>query len=146
MTDMQAAIGIHQLARIERYAERRREIWARYEEAFRDVPAEGPAPEEPGTVHARHLYTLLLEIDRLGVSRDAVAEELRLEGIGTGIHFISLHLHPYYRDRFSLAPEDFPKARTISDRTLSLPLSARLSDQDVDHVIAAVRKVLLRHC
>ena len=146
MTDMQAAIGIHQLARIERYARRRREIWARYEEAFRDLPAERPAPEEPDTVHARHLYTLLLDADRLGVSRDAVAEELRLEGIGTGIHFISLHLHPYYRDRFRLSPEDFPISRSISERTLSLPLSARLSDQDVDDVIAAVRKVLLRHC
>lgn len=145
MTDLQAAIGIHQLGRIDRYASRRRAIWDRYNAAFRDLPAERPADEEPDTCHARHLYTLLLDLDRLRVSRDAVVEELKTEGIGTGIHYISLHLHPYYRDRFGHAPEEFPNARYLSERTLSLPLSARLNDQDVEDVIAAVRKVLLRH-
>lgn len=145
MTDMQAALGIHQLARIEEYARRRKEIWDRYDAAFADLPAVTPAPEEPGTRHARHLYTLLLDVERLPVGRDAVVEELKEEGIGTGIHFISLHLHPYYQDRFGFAPEEFPNARHISERTMSLPLSARLDDRDVQDVIDAVRKVLLRH-
>jgi dTDP-4-amino-4,6-dideoxygalactose transaminase len=145
MTDMQAALGIHQMGRIEAYSRRRLEIWDRYNAAFADLPAETPAPEEPGTRHARHLYTLMLDIDRLSVTRDAVVEELKAEGIGTGIHFISLHLHPYYRDRFGFSPGDFPNARHLSDRTVSLPLSARLTDQDVDDVVNAVRKVLLRH-
>jgi len=74
-----------------------------------------------------------------------VVEELKTEGIGTGIHYISVHLHPYYRDRFGFAAEAFPNARYISERTLSLPFSSRLNDQDVEDVIAAVRKVLLRH-
>ncbi|HET9482144.1 MAG TPA: DegT/DnrJ/EryC1/StrS family aminotransferase [Candidatus Polarisedimenticolia bacterium] len=145
MTDMQAALGIHQLGRIEAYAAARLRIWQAYDEAFRDLPAATPSPEEPGTRHARHLYTLLLDLPRLTAARDQVVEELKAEGIGTGIHFIALHLHPYYRDRLGYAPEDFPNARAISERTISLPLSARLTDQDVSDVIAAVRKVLLRH-
>ena len=99
---------------------------------------------EPDTTHARHLYTLLIDLPRVGITRDDVVEALKAEGIGTGIHFISLHLHPYYRDRFGFSPDDFPNARRISERTLSLPLSARLGEQDVADVIAAVRKVLLR--
>jgi len=149
MTDMQAALGIRQMERIDAYAARRREIWSRYDKAFSDLPAAVPSPmredTEPATVHARHLYTLLLDVERLNIDRDAVVEELKGEGIGTGIHFISLHLHPYYRERFGFSPDDFPQARHISERTVSLPLSARLSDQDVDDVITAVRKVLLRH-
>ncbi len=146
MTDVQAALGIHQLARLEAYARRRKQVWDRYDAAFADLPAERPAPEEPDTRHARHLYTLLLDLDRLDAGRDAIVEELKRERIGTGIHFVSLHLHPYYRDRFGFAPEDFPAARRISQRTVSLPLSARLTDRDVEDVVAAVRKVLLRHC
>jgi dTDP-4-amino-4,6-dideoxygalactose transaminase len=145
MPDMAAALGIHQLARVEAYAQVRRRIWERYDRAFADLPAWTPAPEEPETRHARHLYTLHVDIDRLGVSRDQVVADLKAEGIGTGIHFIALHLHPYYRDRFGFTPDAFPVARRLSERTLSLPLSARLTDQDVEDVIAAVRKVLLRH-
>ncbi|HKY33080.1 MAG TPA: DegT/DnrJ/EryC1/StrS family aminotransferase [Candidatus Polarisedimenticolia bacterium] len=145
MTDLQAALGIHQLARVEANAVVRRRIWEQYDRAFADLPAATPPPEEPGTRHARHLYTLLLDLERLRASRDQVVEELKAEGIGTGIHFISLHLHPYYRDRFGFRPEDFPNARHLAERTLSLPLSARLTEQDVQDVIAAVRKVLLRH-
>lgn len=145
MTDLQAALGIHQLARVEAYAKRRREIWDRYNAAFADLPAALPEPEAVDTYHARHLYTLLVDIDRLRVGRDQIVEDLKKEGIGTGIHFISLHLHPYYRDRFGFSPDDFPEARHISERTISLPLSARLTAQDVDDVIAAVRKTLLAH-
>ncbi|HET6373826.1 MAG TPA: DegT/DnrJ/EryC1/StrS family aminotransferase [Candidatus Polarisedimenticolia bacterium] len=143
MTDMQAALGMHQLPRIEAWSERRRDIWRQYDAAFADLPAETPAPEEPNTRHARHLYTLLLDLPRLRVGRDAVLEELKKEGIGTGIHYIALHLHPYYRERFGFEPSSFPNAREISERTLSLPLSPHLTDQDVQDVITAVRKVLL---
>ena len=145
MMDLQAAIGIHQLARVEAQAAVRRRIWSSYDEAFADLPAERPAPEGPGSIHARHLYTLLLDLERLRVDRDAVLEALKREGIGTGVHFIALHLHPYYRERFSLRPEEFPAATEISRRTLSLPLSARLTEADVADVVAAVRKVLLAY-
>lgn len=145
MTDMQAALGIHQLGKLEAFAQIRKRIWRTYDEAFSDLPLRTPAPEEPGTVHARHLYTVLLDLPRLRVGRDEILEQLAREGIGTGIHFVSLHLHPYYRDRFGFSPDAFPSARDISSRTLSLPLSARLTEQDVRDVVDATRKVLLRN-
>jgi dTDP-4-amino-4,6-dideoxygalactose transaminase len=145
MTDLQAALGLHQIRRLAAYAAVRKRIWEQYDAAFADLPVETPAPEEPGTRHARHLYTILLDLDRVRATRDAIVEQLKREGIGTGIHFVALHLHPYYRDRFGFAPEAFPNAREISRRTISLPLSASLQDEDVADVIAAVRKVLLRN-
>jgi len=142
MMDLQASIGIHQMQRIEKYLKRRNEIWKRYDNAFAGLPVTLPAPQEPDTVHARHLYTLLIDIDKIKMTRDQVQGALFKENIGTGIHFISLHLHEYYRKTFGFGPDDFPNARYISDRTLSLPLSAKLSDNDVEDVIVAVKKVI----
>ena len=142
MTDLQAALGIHQLPRIGRYLKRREEIWRRYDEAFRDLPLTLPAPPEPHTVHARHLYTPLIDIDTLGRSRDEVQRALHRANIGSGIHFVSVHLHRYYRERYGYRRGDFPNAEFVSDRTISLPLSAKLSDEDVEDVIGAVRKAL----
>jgi len=143
MTDMQASLGIHQLPRLSRYHERREQIWRRYDEAFADLPVTIPAPVRDGDVHARHLYTLLLDIDALRVNRDTVMHALHEEGIGTGIHFLGLHQHPYYRSIMDVADDTFANTSWIAERTLSLPLSARLSDQDVDDVIEATRKVLM---
>ena len=142
LTDIQAALGIHQLARVETNLERRNEIWRRYDEAFRDLPVVVPAPEEPGTRHARHLYTLLLDLDRLSLDRDAVQAELHRRRIGTGIHYRALHLHEYYRTTYGYSRGDLPNAEWISDRTLSLPLSPKLTDEDVDDVIGAVTAIL----
>ena len=144
MTDLQAALGLHQLARVEENLVRRRTIWSRYDAAFAELPVFLPAPEEPGTRHARHLYTLLLDIDRLGGSRDDALTALHEENIGTGVHYRALHLHPYYRRAFGYAPGDFPNAEWISDRTLSLPLSPKLTDADVEDVIEAVVRTLDR--
>lgn len=143
MMDIQASLGIHQLARVEERLQRREAIWARYDAAFADLPAFTPAPAEPDTVHARHLYTLHLDLDRLAVDRDVVLNALIQERIGTGVHYLSLHRHPYYRDLLPCREGDLPNAEWISDRTISLPLSTRLSDGDVDDVIHAVRRVLL---
>jgi dTDP-4-amino-4,6-dideoxygalactose transaminase len=142
MTDMQAALGIHQLPRIGRYLKRREEIWRRYDEAFRDLPLILPAPADPHTVHARHLYTPLVDTDAAGKGRDEVQRALHRENIGTGIHFVAAHLHRYYRERYGCRRGDFPNAEFISDRTISLPLSAKLTDDDVEDVVGAVRKVL----
>jgi dTDP-4-amino-4,6-dideoxygalactose transaminase len=142
MMDIQAALGIHQLGRIERYLARREEIWKRYDEAFRDLPLTLPPPPEENTRHARHLYTVLLKLEHLGADRDTIQQALYEEGIGTGIHFISIHLHPFYARTYGYEPEDFPGAAHVSERTISLPLSAKLTDQDVDDVIYAVRKVV----
>jgi dTDP-4-amino-4,6-dideoxygalactose transaminase len=140
MMDLQAALGIHQIGRLERYHARREEIWKVYDDAFADLPVFTPSPAEPDTVHGRHLYTLLMDLDSLGRTRDDVQRALHEDNIGTGIHFTALHLHPYYRDTFGYVRGDYPNAEWISDRTLSLPMSAALTDEDVEDVIAAVTR------
>lgn len=142
MMDVQAAIGIHQLPRIEKYWERRQEIWKRYNEAFKDLPVFLPAPVKPDTRHAFHLYTLLLDIDNLKITRDKFLDEMTRQNIGVGVHYIALHLHPYYQKTFGYKRSDFPNAEWISDRTVSLPLSAKLTDDDVGDVIEAVRTIV----
>jgi dTDP-4-amino-4,6-dideoxygalactose transaminase len=145
MTDMQAALGVHQLRRVEENLVRRQEIWRRYDEAFADLPVLRPSPEEPGTRHARHLYTLLLDLEHLRVDRDDVLAKLYRFNIGTGVHYRAVHLHPYYRERYGYRLGSFPTAEWISDRTLSLPLSPKLTDGDVEDVVAAVRRALQGH-
>ncbi len=142
MMDIQASIGIHQMKRVDQYLKRREEIWERYDTAFADLPAMLPPPPEPDTKHARHLYTLLLDIDRTKTSRDDFQKRLYEMNIGTGIHFVSLHLHDYYRKTYGYQPDDFPHAKFISDRTVSLPLSAKLSEDDVEDVVVSVTKLL----
>lgn len=141
MTDMQAALGIHQLPRIEQYLARRNEIWQRYDTAFADLPITRPSPAELDTVHARHLYTILVEQERAGKTRDQVMHDLYKAGVGTGVHYTALHLHPYYRERFGYKEGDFPNAEKIGATTLSLPLSAKLKNDDVEKVIGELRKV-----
>lgn len=145
MMDLQAAIGIHQLKRIEQYSRRRLEIWRHYNDAFKDLPVSLPAPFEPNTRHSLHLYTLLLDIDHVAITRDQFMYELHKRKIGTGVHYVSLHLQPYYQKRFGYGRDDFPNATFISERTVSIPLSAKLTDQDVEDVVVAVREVLMAH-
>lgn len=142
MTDIQASLGLHQLARVEANLVRRNQIWARYDEAFADLPLTLPAPEELGTRHGRHLYTVLLNDAGLTAGRDDVMAALHRQRIGTGVHYRAVHRHPYYRDRFGLDPHDFPVADHFSDRTFSLPLGAVMNDQDVQDVIDALRRTL----
>ena len=142
MMDIQASLGIHQLKRVGLNHQRREEIWRRYDEAFADLPVWTPAPAEPETTHARHLYTLLIDIERIKKSRDEVQQRLFEMNIGTGIHFTALHLHEYYRETFGFKRGDFPNAEFISDRTLSLPLSAKLSGVDVERVVTALTQIL----
>jgi len=142
MMDLQAAIGIHQLPRIDRYWKRRQAIWNRYDQAFRDLPAFIPAPVEPNTKHSYHLYTLLLDIDNLKIKRDKFLDEMTKRNIGVGVHYIALHLHPYYQEKFGYKRGDFPNAEWISDRTVSIPLSAKLRDEDVEDVVQAIRSII----
>jgi len=144
MMDIQAAMGIHQLKRIESSLKKREDIWQRYDEAFRQLPVQTPVAPEKETKHARHLYTVRLKLEDLKVDRDAVQQAINAQNIGTGIHFVSLHLHPYYRDTYGYKKDDFPNALYVSERTVSLPLSAKLTDDDVQDVIQAVSKVLDR--
>ncbi len=142
MMDLQAAIGIHQLKRIDTYWKRRKNIWEAYNKAFKELPVFIPKPPEPRTRHAYHLYTLLLDTDKLNITRDQFLEKMTTEEIGVGVHYIALHLHPYYQKTFGYRKGDFPNAEWVSERTVSLPLSAKLTHSDVRDVIAAARKIL----
>lgn len=142
MMDLQAAIGLKQLERVEPYWLRRREIWARYTDRLRDLPIGLPAPVEPDTRHAHHLFTVQIDAARCGIERDAVLEFMTSQRIGIGVHYLALTEHPYYQQTFGWRPEDTPHATRVGRQTLSLPLSARLSNADVDDVIAALRKGL----
>lgn len=145
MMDLQAAMGLKQLEKVERHWKRREAIWHRYQQAFAELPCQTPPPAAPNTRHAYHLYTLLLKLEELSCTRDEVLDALARENIGTGVHYIALHTHPYYAEAYGLKRGDFPNAEYISERTLSLPLSAKLSDDDVQDVIDAVTRVLCRH-
>jgi len=142
MMDIQAAIGIHQLPRVDRYWERREKIWHRYNEALKGLPVFTPAPVPEYIRHSYHLYTLLLDIDRLRITRDEFLEEMTKRNIGVGVHYIALHLHPYYQQTYGYKKGDFPNAEWISDRTVSIPLSAKLTDEDVNDIIEAVQDIL----
>lgn len=144
MMDIQAALGLHQLARIEHALVRREDIWRRYDEGLADLPIARPAPAAEGTRHARHLYTILVDRDAAGFDRDELASALLNRGISTGIHFRALHLQPYYAERFGFRRGMFPNAEYVSDRTLSLPLSPAMTDDEVDRVIEELARLLGR--
>jgi dTDP-4-amino-4,6-dideoxygalactose transaminase len=142
MMDLQAAIGMHQITRIEAYWQRRLEIWQRYLHEFRDLPLGLPAPWPADERHALHLFTLQVDPARCGVRRDEMLMRLHRQNIGTGVHYRSIPGMSVYRRRFGWNPADYPHAQQIGEQTLSLPLSARLTDDDVGDVIAAVRQAL----
>ena len=142
MMDIQAAIGLHQLNRLEARYARRCAIWTEYDQGLAGLPILLPAPAGAGTRHARHLYTVLVDEPTAGISRDELQVRLRQRGISTSIHFRAVHLHPYYQQRFGLRRGMFPAAERISDTTLSLPLSAAMTSDAVTRVIEAVHASL----
>jgi len=131
-----------QLARVEENLKIRERHWQRYNAVFSDVPEVITPIQEDGIRHARHLYTILIRIEALRIDRNQFIDALKAENIGTGVHFVALHLHKYYRETFDYKRGDFPNAEFISDRTISLPLSVKLSSKDVDDVITVVKKVV----
>ncbi len=143
MTDVQASLGLRQLPRLDEWIDRRAELWESYDAALDGLPLQTPPPPEPDTRHARHLYQVLLNSDAPR-SRDELLGALNERKIGTGVHYRGVHLHPYYRDRYGLAPGDFPVASAISERTLSLPLGPKVSAADQDDVVAALWELLSR--
>jgi dTDP-4-amino-4,6-dideoxygalactose transaminase len=144
MMDIQAAIGIHQLRRIQKNWERRQEIWATYQREFADLPLTLPAQPDEGSRHAYHLYTVLIDHERTNLTRDQFIADMTTENIGVGVHYQSIPVHPYYQERFGWQPEDYPHSLRIGQQTVSLPLSPKLADNDVADVVRAVRKVLHR--
>jgi dTDP-4-amino-4,6-dideoxygalactose transaminase len=145
MTDLQAALGLVQLRRLASFQARRREVVAMYDAAFAGLEELELPVRQPHVEHAWHLYVIRLHLDRLAVDRAAFIAELTERRIGTSVHFIPVHLHPYYRDRYGFTPADFPVASREYERIISLPLHPGLTEEDVEDVIEAVRAVVSRH-
>jgi dTDP-4-amino-4,6-dideoxygalactose transaminase len=144
MTDVQAAMGVAQLRKLNRFQARRREIVAAYTEAFADVDALEVPIERPEVEHAWHLYVLRLRLGALRIGRNQFIDELAALNIGTSVHFIPIHLHPFYQQKYQYKPEQFPVAYQSYQRMLSLPLHPMLTDVDVGDVVGAVLDVVQR--
>ncbi|HEX6533928.1 MAG TPA: DegT/DnrJ/EryC1/StrS family aminotransferase [Gemmatimonadaceae bacterium] len=142
MTDIQAAMGLCQLRKLDRFDGRRRDVVHAYSQAFGANDALEIPVERADVTHAWHLYVLRLRLEALRIGRDRFIDELTARNIGTSVHFIPVHLHPYYRDRYGWAPDDFPVAYRGFERMLSLPLNPRLTPRDVEDVITAVEDVV----
>jgi dTDP-4-amino-4,6-dideoxygalactose transaminase len=142
MTDIQAALGLHQLNKLPLFHAKRRAIIDRYQTAFRSREELELPSERKDIEHAWHLYVLRLNLDRAGISRDQFIDEMRDRNIGCSVHFIPIHLHQYYREKYQYQPEDFPVALREYRRMVSLPLSPRMTEEDVNDVISAVTSVL----
>jgi dTDP-4-amino-4,6-dideoxygalactose transaminase len=142
MMDLQAAIGIHQLAKVDEYWVRRKEVWERYNEAFKDLPIGLPADLAPEHRHSYHLYTVMVDEQNAGLDRDSFLNSMTWNGIGAGVHYLSIPEHEFYRETYGWRTEDYPNATRIGRQTASLPISAKLTDEDVDDVIKAVVRVL----
>jgi dTDP-4-amino-4,6-dideoxygalactose transaminase len=143
LTDIAAAIGLQQLKRIEGFRTRREAIARRFDEALADLPLIlPPRPVHAQDVHSWHLYVVRLADE--AVTRDAFIDSLFADGIGVSVHYIPLHQHPYWKERYDLRPEQFPHSQRAYERMVTLPLYTRMTDADVERVIAAVRKALGR--
>lgn len=145
LTDIAAGLGIAQLRKASTFLKRRAQIAERYQEAFQglnelDLPLTVDAKE--GTTHSWHLYVIRLHLERLKIDRSKFIDELRQKGIGTSVHFIPLHIHPYYRETYGYQPDDFPVAYKTYQRILSLPIYARMTEDDVERVIESVTDIV----
>lgn len=141
MTDLAAAIGIHQLRKVDLFQQRREALALRYTEELSGLPLQLPAAPRAGDVHSWHLYVIRLAPDAL-IGRNDFVRAMAHAGIGTSVHFIPLHLHPYWRDTYNLRESRFPNATKAYESAVSLPIYTRMTDADQDRVIAAIRSIL----
>jgi len=139
LTDFQSALGLGQLSKLDGWIARRRQIAADYDRAFADLPGVRPLGTRHGASHARHLYVVRVDRELLGVGRGEVFAALRARGIGVGVHYIPVHLHPFYRERFGTAPGDCPVAEAAYQQILSLPIFPAMTERDVADVVEAVQ-------
>lgn len=142
MTDIAAAMGLHQLKKVTAFQQRREAIAKRYNAAFEGLPLVTPWVARPDDQHAWHLYVIQLALERLSINRDRFIERMAEAGIGTSVHFIPLHIQPYWRDRYGFQPEDFPVAYDLFQRVVSLPIYPSMTDADVARVIESVQSIL----
>lgn len=145
MMDLQAALGIHQLRRVEEYWLRRREIWQVYMRELADLPIGLPAPLESESRHGYHLFQIAINKEKCGISRDRFLQDMTVNKIGVGVHYLSIPEHPYYQRTYGWKPEQYPNAMKVGRETVSIPLSAKLTDQDAQDVIHAIRRIIRSH-
>lgn len=144
LTDIQAALGLQQLRKLKVFQARRQEIAHEYNESFSKFTELSCPITRPNVEHAWHLYVLRLNLEQLRITRNEFIEELKQRQIGASVHFIPVHLHPYYRDKYGFQPGDFPVAFNEFQRIISLPLHPRLTARDVHDVIAAVEEIVVK--
>jgi len=141
MNDIAAALGIQQLLKVNNFLQRRTEIAEQYNQAFADLPMRTPY-QHPDSTHAWHLYVIQLKLEELHIDRNTFIERMKEAGIGTSVHFIPLHLHTYWRERYNFKPTDFPVALDTYQRAVSLPIYPSMNNADVQRVIRQVKAIL----
>ena len=142
MMDLQAAIGIHQLKRIDVNLIKRNNIWNTYQTAFLNLPITLPNNGDNTIKHAHHLYTILIDKKKAGLSRDEFLTQMTKLGIGVGVHYTSIAEHPYYKKNFGFKTNDYPVSKRIGEQTVSIPLSSTLTNNQLNRIIQAVQKIL----
>ena len=145
LCDILSALGRAQLRKVDQFWQERCQIRTKYDEAFRSLPELQLPPADAGDVHAWHLYILRIRPELLEVNRNQFIEELKKVGIGTSVHFIPLHIHPYYARTYGYHEKDFPNANDAFSRCLSLPIYPDMSEQEVQRVIAGVQGVVQKN-
>jgi dTDP-4-amino-4,6-dideoxygalactose transaminase len=145
MPDISAALGIHQLKKVNKFWEIRKRYVEIYDEAFKNIPELELQVRKDDVQSAYHLYIVALRLDRLTIDRDQFLHEIQARGIGVGVHYIALHLQPYYREQFKTKAEDCPVASSYSERILTLPLYPKMSDQDLTRVIETVSDLVKKY-
>jgi len=145
MFDIQAAIGIHQFPKMESFWKKRKKYTEMYDEAFSSVEEVAFLKRKEYVKPSFHLYVILLNLEKIRISRDEFLNEIQSEGVGVGIHFRSLHLHPYYKEKFGFKKGDYPNAEYVSERIISLPLYPKMKEEDIKFVIRVVKKLIKKH-
>ena len=142
MSDLQASIGIHQMKKLDQMQKRREEIADMYNKSFDQIAQITTPTVKRYTTHAWHLYPIQVNPDMLSINRNEFIEALKAENIGTSVHFIPLHLHPYYKEKYGFKGDDFPNAESLYKNEISLPIYPKMEDKDVEDVITAVKKII----
>ena len=142
MTDIQAAMGLEQLKKINKHSNKRNKIWNEYQEFFKDYDISTPAKIEKNTKHAKHLYTILIDKKKIGIDRDHFMMKLHDKGVGTGVHYRSIPSHTFYKKKFNWKETDYKNSCLIGDQTVSLPLSPNLSSRDMDKIFSSIEKII----
>ena len=142
MPDISAAIGIHQLKKVEKFSIKREKIWNLYNNEFKNLPIELPAPVETNTRHAYHLYNICVDKNKCNIDRDSFLNLMNSNKIGVGVHYESIPTHPFYKNKFGWNLNDFPNSNKFGSQTVSIPLSPYLSENNLDKIISVVKKIV----